>query len=415
MTAEERAASRKKREAERKYIYHFDATSFEKELKRRENDIILVHSYTQKSGKHKAWDVVVRKLKDLVTFYELNPILDENRELMKTEFLDLKPPFIAMYPSGNDIKKRRQKRRLFSSQAPFKKMAGFASKYMVDPTQSVNIETMRIVTTNSIYSHKGSCVLFHNHPATLLSFRKVAMDSRYKKYLNFANFKNPTKEIRDTLPTKRIPSIVIFFSDFNDDHEVDIVKNPIRLAGYQGSILVEHIRKYLDEFISKNAAPKERSGDVKIDSLGAPNQWESCKRNEFCMIAFQNTDKEAEERERIKNETGELPKDYGIVAAMRRVKGKYGQEHNINGWFIDAKCHHDMLPDFDIKWDDLPALIVVWHDEKKYSRFPADQEPNFENLDMFIQHVFRGSVPKDDYKPGWLMHNRNCAQVIIYT
>ena len=53
MTPEEREKSRAKRLAKKKFIYEIDGNNYEKILKEKEDDIVLVHSYSQKSGKHK--------------------------------------------------------------------------------------------------------------------------------------------------------------------------------------------------------------------------------------------------------------------------------------------------------------------------------------------------------------------------
>ena len=91
---------------------------------------------------------------------------------------------------------------------------------------------MRILISNAIHDYKGACILFHKHPSTLLSFRKISGNEKYQRYLSFANYKNPEPEVLETVPTQRLPSIAIFFSDFNEDHEIDLEKYPIRMGAY---------------------------------------------------------------------------------------------------------------------------------------------------------------------------------------
>lgn len=169
---------------------------------------------------------------------------------------------------------------------------------------------MRYLTTNAIYQHKAAVVLFHNHPTTLLSFRKVAANKKYKKYFSFGSFKNPEKEVRDTLPSKKFPSINIFFSDFNDDHEVDLDKYPIRISGYFGSILVSEVEKYLNDFIDKQITPNLKSSEAYAESLTMPRQWESCNNRVFCIIVFvdeERMNRENYERQKAAEEAGKKP------------------------------------------------------------------------------------------------------------
>jgi hypothetical protein len=123
------------------------------------------------------------------------------------------------------------------------------------------------MTTNAIHSRKAAVILFHNNPSTLLSFRKVMTNSKYKKYMTFGSFKNAGKDITGSLPTKKYPNISIFFSDFNKDHEVDIEKYPVRISSYTGSILVSEVEKYLNEFIDRQIVPNQTIGQTPVVDL----------------------------------------------------------------------------------------------------------------------------------------------------
>lgn len=68
-----------------------------------------------------------------------------------------------------------------------------------------------------------------------------------------------------------------------------------------------------------------------------------------------------------------------------------------------------MLPDFGMQPEDLPKTVIVWHHKKQYA--VMKEALTFENLDLFIQKIYRNAVERSDYAKNWKMHQRNCAQV----
>jgi hypothetical protein len=71
---------------------------------------------------------------------------------------------------------------------------------------------------------------------------------------------------------------------------------------------------------------------------------------------------------------------------LRRIKGKYtGIEHNINAFYIDASCHHDMLPDFGLEADELPRAVIVWHHRRQYT--VLKEKLTYDNLDLLIHKI----------------------------
>lgn len=121
LTPEEREQRIIEREKEKKTLFEMTAANFDDELAKHEDTIVLIHVYSHKGGVHKEWGTITRKLQGLVKVFEVNPSLDENKDLMAREFMGLQPPFIAMYPSG-DKTRRHKKRKLFSKEASFAKV-----------------------------------------------------------------------------------------------------------------------------------------------------------------------------------------------------------------------------------------------------------------------------------------------------
>lgn len=121
LSEEERERRIEQREKEKKTLFEMTGQNFDAELDRNSDQVVLIHIFTHKGGKHKEWETVQRKLKGLVKVYEINPTLAENKELMEKEFLNLTAPLLAMYPRG-DKTKRNKLKRFFSKDAPFAKV-----------------------------------------------------------------------------------------------------------------------------------------------------------------------------------------------------------------------------------------------------------------------------------------------------
>jgi fatty acid-binding protein DegV len=58
LNPEIREVAEKKRLAEKIFIYEMDSDNFESELKNQDDQIVLVHVSSQKSGNHQTWEII---------------------------------------------------------------------------------------------------------------------------------------------------------------------------------------------------------------------------------------------------------------------------------------------------------------------------------------------------------------------
>jgi len=403
LDAEERERRIAEREKQKQTLFEIDSNNFEKQLELNEDKVILVHVYSHKGGRHKEWETVSRKLAGLVKFFEVNPTLEVNKELLEKEFMGLQPPFIVMYPSG-DIAKRAKKRRLFSKEAPFSKMAGFLSDLIEDKTDSLNFESLRIHVNRAVFGYKAAVVLFHDRPETLLTYRVIATLPEFEKYFAFANYKNPPDDIVMSTPEQKLPAIVLYYSSFNEDEEVDIAKNPIRMAYYRGNMIYSELHKFFQEFTSSQIVPKTQHQDANVNNLQYQTDLDKCRSNVFCVIGVIDPDGGG-------NKPGEMmvnqpQQDY--MGLLRRLKDIYKSD-NIDFWYFDGICHHDLILDFGIDVEAVPTVIVMWWYKKEYAIM--DSSYTFENIDLFVKKAKRRGVKIEKLPSDWTMHKRNCAQV----
>lgn len=145
------------------------------------SEILLVHSSTQKSGPHREWEQIRRKLKGLVRLVEFNPNLDENRILFSNDFKATEGPFIAVFPNGKQTY-RKKYMKIYNNSMPFSRIAEFINEYTPDPTQKLDMESMRYMITRAVTTHKGAVILYHNSPQTLLSYRGNFFQFQQNRY-----------------------------------------------------------------------------------------------------------------------------------------------------------------------------------------------------------------------------------------
>lgn len=93
--------------------------------------MLLVHGFSHKEGPHKEWETISRKLRGLVRLFEFNPKLEINKNMMGEDFKNIKTPFLAIYPKGQE-KYRRKYMKLYDHLTNFDRLAEFVSENTED-------------------------------------------------------------------------------------------------------------------------------------------------------------------------------------------------------------------------------------------------------------------------------------------
>ena len=283
-------------------------------------------------------------------------------------------------------------------------MASFISDLVEDKTKNLNLESLRIHVTSSVHQYKGAVVLFHDREDTMLSYRVIAQNEELLKNFAFANYKNPPDDIILHTPQQKVPALVVYYSSFNPDEEVDMNKNPIRMAFYQGNVLYSEMYKFFDEFVKTQIHPKLSHQEATVNNLQYQSDLDKCRSNVFCVIGIIDQDSG---NKKEGDTTVRLPQQ-DFTGVLRRLKDIYSPD-NIDMWYIDGICHHDLIMDFGITVEDVPGLIVVWWYKKEFAVMDASY--TFENIDLFVKKAKRRAVSIQKLPKDWQMHSRNCAQV----
>lgn len=149
---------------------------------------------------------------------------------------------------------------------------------------------MRYMITRAITSYKGAVVLYHTSPKTLLSYRGIARASKYSDYFTFGSYQNPEQEILQQLPMKRLPSIVIFFTEFDKTKELNLTQESVKVALYSGSILFGEMSKWLDGFIDEQILNSQAAANFEVEQVQAGHQFSSCKDYKLCIYGYMDPD-----------------------------------------------------------------------------------------------------------------------------
>ena len=280
-------------------------------------------------------------------------------------------------------------------------MAGFVSDLVEDKTTSLNMESLRVHVTKAVHDYKAAVVLFHDKPETLLSYRVIAQNEQFEKYFTFANYKNPPDDIVQSTPQQKLPSLILYYSSFNPDEEVDLKANPIRMAFYQGNILYTEMFKFFDEFVKTQIQPKIQHQESNVQNLQYQKELDNCKNNVFCVIALIDNDAAI----RKPGDTSVHLPQQDFTGILRRLKDVHKVD-NVDIWYLDAICHHDLILDFGLEVsEDVPSVLVMWWYKKEFAVMNGTY--TYTDIDLFIKRAKRRAVNIQKLPKDWKMHSRN--------
>lgn len=265
------------------------------------------------------------------------------------------------------------------------------------------MEKFRVHVMSSVHEYKAAVVLFHDRPETLLSYRVLAQRPEFEKRFKFANYRNPPDDIILNTPQQTVPALVIYYSQFNEDEDINIEKYPVKMAFFQGNILYTEMHRFLDEFEKGTIEGQLRHSESNVINLQYQTDLDKCIDKVMCVVGIVDLDSANEKKE---DPTIIYPQqDY--LGVLRRIKDVYKAD-NIDVWYMDGVCQHDLLLDFGIDVDYVPTAIVFWWYKKEFA--VMNDTYTYEHIDMFVKRAKRRAVKVQKLPKDWIMHKRNCAQ-----
>jgi hypothetical protein len=272
-----------------------------------------------------------------------------------------------------------------------------------DNTNNLNMEKFRVHVMASMYEYKAAVVLFHDRPETLLSYRVLASRPEFEEWFKFGSYKNPPDDIILGTPQQKVPALVIYHSSFNKDDEVDIEKHPIKMGFFHGNFLYTEMHKFLKEFQGSQIDAALRHQDSNVINLQYHSDLDKCMDKVMCVVGV--VDQDSSHPENKEKLAINPQQDY--VGLLRRIKDVYKKD-NIDVWYLDGICHHDLLFDFKIDTDWVPTAMVFWWYKKEFAIM--EDSYTYEHIDLFIKKAKRRAVKIHKLPRDWVMHKRNCAQ-----
>lgn len=181
---------------------------------------------------------------------------------------------------------------------------------------------------------------------------------------------------------KRLPSIAIFFSEFDKAKEIEVTQESVKVAMYSGSILFSELSKWLDMFILETIEGKKGGGKVEIEQVSGGYQFNTCKDYKLCVYVYVSPDEPHKENDKEENWSSKI----GI---LRRIKDLYGETNNVNVMWMDSGCFIDVLGGLGI--GDGMVSGVFAYDYGKDKKFVFSGKFDYENVDRFVGRSLRGA------------------------
>mmetsp|Transcript_27938 Transcript_27938/g.73710 ORF Transcript_27938/g.73710 Transcript_27938/m.73710 type:complete len:642 (+) Transcript_27938:72-1997(+) len=231
-------------------------------------------------------------------------------------------------------------------------------------------------------------------------FKSVAL--HYKGVLTFGLFANPPTRLIDQLNIKKLPQLVIFFSQ-NGTAET------VQGFPFQGGFTFEELTGVLDQFAApfsdkqqqqRKASPATPAPTGPIAQLGAEEGrgFEALcgGRGGLCAVLLLDGSQGATERREAQLK----------VAEAVRAR-KHPSPYHFS--WVDAVCHSAFAATFDVTPDKLPALAVVAASKQRYVLHVGKFEEA--ELDRTLEDVLRGRKKTGPYSQLAPLETRPCAEV----
>ncbi|EAR86330.1 thioredoxin domain protein, putative (macronuclear) [Tetrahymena thermophila SB210] len=220
---------------------------------------------------------------------------------------------------------------------------------------------------------KYSVILAHDkydHYQKLIFFI-VTQQQRFRKYLNFVRYVNPTQSEIKNWSLNGVPGIVAVL-------ELNDFQNTFRRSPYeQKDFQFKSVVDYLNQIAIQKQ--DEVVDQIKVEEIKKQEELEEkCLLNteKPCLIALFDMSKE-----------GKFKLD---LEKINKIKKLYA-DRDIGYFYIDAKCHRELLQYFKIHDTNLNSLVYL--DQKKTKYRLLKEAFELENLISFMDDL-QGKKPK---------------------
>mmetsp|Transcript_16509 Transcript_16509/g.40319 ORF Transcript_16509/g.40319 Transcript_16509/m.40319 type:complete len:688 (-) Transcript_16509:96-2159(-) len=233
-------------------------------------------------------------------------------------------------------------------------------------------------------------------------YKSLALN--YKDVLPLGLFANPQQQILAQIGVKKLPQLLIFFSQ-------NATEDSVQAFPYQGGFTYEEITNVIDQFAEpfregyeskkssqgKAASPAPTGPLPEMTSTEEGGYESLCgKKGGLCAVAFlDGSEANKEKREEQ-------------LKVLETLRTKMHPSPFHMSW-VDAVCHPDFAMSFDVSSDKLPTLAVISPSKQRYvqhvGKFAVDE------LGATLQGVLSGKKQTGPYSSVNPLEKRQCADV----
>ena len=153
-------------------------------------------------------------------------------------------PAYRLYPIGNKEIKSKAK-IIFSKSKKLKEIGREISDLVDDSTLSLDPISITTYLESVGSTRNPALILFHNQDDFSVSFRALARLGRYKNHIRFANFKNPSSEIKEQFEIEKMPSLSVIFIKDPNRKELSF-EDDIQTAVNTGKLTYDELRYFIE-------------------------------------------------------------------------------------------------------------------------------------------------------------------------
>ena len=242
-------------------------------------------------------------------------------------------------------------------------------------------------------------ILFSKKDEPTALYKSVAL--HYKGILTFGLFANPPKRVMDQLQVKKLPQLLIFFSNNGTAESVQAFP-------YQGGFSFDEMTSVLNQFATpfmekpestkSTVSSKPPSGPIPEIGSGVGTDFNTLCGNKggLCALFFLDGSEQNKEKrdEQLK-----------LIEAIRLKK--HPSPYHF-AW-VDSLCHSSFSSSFDITSDKLPSLAVISTSKQRFAlhvgKFAALE------LEQTLDWVLSGKKKTGSYSAIADLEARPCTEI----
>jgi len=267
-----------------------------------------------------------------------------------------------------------------------------------DKTTALYPDNTQIFISNAVTSKKPAFVLFYEGKDFSMSFRTLGQMSKYSDKFMYANFKNPSSDVKQQFNLKQLPTLVVIFLKDPDNEDMDPREN-IQVAHFTGHYNWAELSNFLDQFVAQEDKLVERNMKQVVE-IQTNNDFQNycVKRGQTCLLALLNGDK---------SDGQLLARLQDQQAVLDKVQQRF-LSRPISIMWIDATCHDEVLTQLEFPHEWVPTLVSYSPTKQQFSQIVGNFE--YDSITSWLDKVLKVRVSTTDLKHELTIDSKDCVE-----